>query len=808
MKGGSVMWSRRPVVPIAGGIAAGISGADRYGVLIAALLMLVTVIFMLFYKSGQWSIGNAPASRFPDMDGFRKLISIFLLSMTVGSLICLWDETKVRFLPAHEGEIFKVQGLVSGIKSGDTSIQVEMKVRSLNGEKINEKTLVRIKGDPEELLRKRLMGKEIEIEGRAELPAQRRNPETFDYRRYLETQKIYCLIQDGRILSISSIPKGIYGTILNQTAGWKERIGYEMGRRIPNDKATMLTGMMFGETDKMEEGILELFRKNGTAHILAVSGLHVGMVYASVSMIIPGNRMGKDYILLALLFLYMVMANFSPSVMRAFLMILIHIIAKRLYARYDLLSSGSLALIALLILNPKSLFNPGFQLSFLAIFSLAFLLPILEKIFNSRMVPMLLALPIGLSPFSAYLFNIVSLSGLLLNPPVVFLSGILIPAALLLLPLVMLPGTAHLLDFMGHFLHLLLEALYWLNNAIFVPGRSYINVMSPEPFLLFLYYAALIFVVSEGGRWFFQKAGRNWTGGILLSFFIMILIHSILPKSPYQEADAIFVDVGQGDCIHLRAESGKHILVDGGGNKDRDVGVEVLLPYLLKNRVSRIDLAVVTHLHTDHFDGIASLAREGMVEKIALYEGYRIQEEEVLAVTGMKRENLVYVHEGMTLKLDSKTSLQILGPPARSREEYKKNLMDSEDENKNSLVLMAEIGGGKILLTGDIARDGEGSLMNDSRDLGADVLKVSHHGSKSSSGEGFLNRVNPEFAVIQVGRNYYGHPSREVLERLEQRKIPVFRTDYHGAVALRFKSLSGSGTPTSVHYTVLHPSTN
>ncbi len=800
------MWGRRPLVPMAAGLTAGIWGADRFGEVLFFFLTVLSMVFLMIVFREKQSEEKEIQAGFPECTGFLNSLLLFILFMTVGTLVCLWEDGKIRQLPAQEGKIVQVQGLVSGVKSADSTIRLEMNINELNGNMVKEKTLVTIRNYSPELSQKNLIGREIRIEGRAELPAQRRNPETFDYRNYLETQGIFGLIQDGRVLGLSSSPKGIFGTLLHHTSGWKERIGQEMSRRIPEGRASMLLGMMFGETDNMDESILDLFRKNGTAHILAVSGLHVAMVYAAVSLVIPGGRIGRDLIILFLLFLYMVLADFSPSVMRAFLMILIHIAGKRLYARYDLLSSGSLALVFLLLLNPRSLFNPGFQLSFLAIFSLAFLLPILEKIFNSRMLPVLLALPIGLSPFTAYLFNYVSLSGLILNPPVVFLAGILIPASLLLLPLVLLPGTGGLLDFMGHFLYLLLETLLWLNNALFAPGRSYIHVMSPEPFKLFLYYVLLILGTSEGGRWFFRNSGKKWAGGILLAFSLMLLVYSVLPKTPFREADVIFVDVGQGDCIHIRTSGGKHILVDGGGHKDRDVGMEILLPYLLKNRVPGIDLAVVTHLHTDHFDGIASLAQEGMVKKIALYEGYRSQEKEILSLTGMKQENLIYVRGGMMLTLDSGTRLHILSPPARSREEYEKNLRDSEDENKNSLVVMADIRGGKLLLTGDITREGEEKLMEHNGDIRAEVLKVSHHGSKSSSGDEFINRVRPESAVIQVGRNYYGHPSREVLDRLEERKIPVFRTDLHGAVALRFDPGSEDEITVPVRYTVLHPS--
>ena len=794
------MWVRRPLVPMAAGMAMGIWGTDKYGD-VFFLILIGTVLSALagFYRE----ILPIRTHPFPDPRGMRMLVWILIAFMGIGGLLAARQNAGPFHLPVYKGDKVTMIGTVTGVSQKEDSTQIQIKIRELNGKKIKEKTLARISGEKGKSL-VAIIGKEVLMEGEVSLPGERRNPGTFDYRRYLKTQKIYGLIREGKILEQSPGPVGVYGWILHKTAWWKEHLFQEMAKRIPLEYSTMLMGMMFGETEGLDEGILDQFRKNGTAHILAVSGLHVGMVYASVSLLLPRGRLGKDLVILFLLFLYVVLASFSPSVLRAFLMILIHMLGKRLYCRYDLLSSASLAFILLLVLNPNSLFNPGFQLSFLAISSLALFLPVLEKLFRSSLVSMILALPLGLSPFTAYLFNYVSLAGLLLNPPVVFLTGILIPGALLLVPLTLIPGLGGPLDLMGHFLRLVLEVLLQLNQLFFVPGRSYWNVISPDAFHLFLYYLVLFIGATENTRWFIRRMGKGWVYGFGLLVLLAVLIRGLLPGNPFHNADAVFVDVGQGDCIHLRTDRGKHILIDGGGNKDWDVGTQVLLPYLLKNRVSQIDLAVVTHLHTDHFDGIASLARQGMIQKLLLYEAYRLQEEEIIAYTGMKKEDLIYVVGGMSLLIDGSTRLNILNPPQGNAESYKRSLSDSADENKNSLVLIAEIGGGRLLLTGDITEEGERMLMDHNSDIRSDVLKVAHHGSKSSSGQEFLDRVSPGSAVIQVGTNYYGHPSPVVLKRLEELEIPVFRNDKNGAVALRFEANGTDGSGIQARYTVLH----
>ena len=222
------------------------------------------------------------------------------------------------------------------------------------------------------------------------------------------------------------------------------------------------------------------------------------------------------------------------------------------------------------------------------------------------------------------------------------------------------------------------------------------------------------------------------------------------------------MDVGQGDCIHLRAGR-KNILIDGGGKIEYNTGKRTLKPYLLKNGAGKIDAALATHLHTDHYKGLTELQECMRVEK--LYK-------EMTA--------------GSTLKITDNIRIETLWP----LEIKEKN---AQDENKNCSVFMIYYDKYKILVTGDLDSEGEREMIRyygNSGRLRADVLKIGHHGSKTSTCEEFLKCVSPKIAVVQVGKNTYGHPASETLQRLEKQGCMLFRNDRDGAIGLCLKEES------------------
>ena len=216
------------------------------------------------------------------------------------------------------------------------------------------------------------------------------------------------------------------------------------------------------------------------------------------------------------------------------------------------------------------------------------------------------------------------------------------------------------------------------------------------------------------------------------------------------------VDVGQGDCLHVKSKDNRNIIFDGGGRTEYNVGEKILKPYFLHNGKSRLEGAFVTHLHTDHYKGIEELNRCFKIGKV-IYKGRR----------------------GDKYSIGKGVFVEILWP--------EKQDFTIDDENENSLIFKVTVDGTSILVTGDIGKDGEARLIERYRGTGilkCDILKIPHHGSKYSSSDEFLKETDPKIAIIGVGKNNYGHPSDEVIEKLHQKGIITYRTDHHGAVGV------------------------
>jgi len=302
----------------------------------------------------------------------------------------------------------------------------------------------------------------------------------------------------------------------------------------------------------------------------------------------------------------------------------------------------------------------------------------------------------------------------------------------------------------------------------------------------------------------------------------------------FSDDEVVFVSVGQGDCTHIRAGA-KNVLIDGGGNTERNVGKEVLMPYLLANNADRVELALVTHLHTDHYRGIAELAEIYPVGVCGVPSDYRksIEAENAAGVGseedvtrdladdsaqgsagdntrasafGSKEEasdkskydsgkvplpeQILFVEPGSKIRITEDVWVDAIWPPPG-----KERNVDIDDPNENNMVFIVNYRGVKIIVTGDLLEEDEIEMVKYYRGtdvLDCDVLKVAHHGSKSSSSEVFLDAVSPEVAVIEVGaNNWYGHPHQQTLDRLEERGVRVYRTDINGAVGIDIKEGKG-----------------
>ena len=620
-----------------------------------------------------------------------------------------------------------------------------------------------------------------EFRGMITLPQQRRNPSCFDYRLYLRSCGIQAMMTIEEIRPLRQNAEPYRKLVFNIRNTFTEKIE----QYLEPPFSGLGIAMVFGEKETLDEELYEDFQRNGTAHILAVSGMHVGILYSFFSFLWRGRKGSAFYLCVtAVLLLYTALSGCAPSVVRAAVMIFLHLGAEILHRRYDLLSAAAVTFILMLLKNPFQIFHAGFQLSFLAIVSLGVILPFAEKLYQGLFLSSL-AIQVGMLPYTAYLFNYISFGAFIANVPVIFLSGLLLPLGILMIP--MAYGSGEVFSAAAFLFELGCKTLIEINRIFYMDGAACLDVISPPISILVCYYGILFLLVSEKGRiHFLRKQYRKLAIGIV-GVFLLAVFTVPLTEDGFSKAGITFVDVGQGDCIHVRTPEGKHYLIDGGGSARYNIGKNTLKPYLLKNGAAEVEAAFVTHLHEDHYGGIRQLAEEGMIKSIGLYEANSVAEETIRRETGGNTE-LFYLHGGQTVTLGDKIFLDILAPEKKSRSEYQQLIQNQEDENELSLIMRLRYGKLSVLITGDIDQEGERRLTVDpavKKRLRCDILKVAHHGSKYSSSDEFLNAALPSIAVFQVGKNNFGHPSETVIEKCRQKGIMVYRNDLSGAIGIQ-----------------------
>lgn len=595
------------------------------------------------------------------------------------------------------------------------------------------------------------MGASVTYKATLRLPNERRNPHCYDERMTLRSDGVFL---KGSVNERPKI-KGREGVLATYSAFlFGQKIRFE--ELLPTDVKGVTSGMIFGDTSDIPEDIKDDFRRNGTAHILAVSGLHLGILYKLYEKLTGSSSNPVFLVLIAfLLYSYGTLCMWRPSVVRAGTMILMKAGARTFRLRYDSLTALSAAALILMVRQPYVIFGNGFQLSFLAILAIKIAIRTLpQKI--PDFIASGLAVNAVLTVYQAYTFNFVSPFAVLINIPAIYLAGIGIPLNMGAFGLSMTGqglGKALMMCPVS-----ITRLLIKLNTIPGVSGDLSFDVKNPPLMVTVILIAGVLFYGSE----YFDLIRIRKLRKRGVRFFAMIaavaLVSGTAVYDPISYDEVIFVDVGQGACVRV-SYKGNDVLIDGGGNRDYNTGKNTLKPYLLKNGAADLDLALATHEDTDHIRGLEELAECFDVKNF---------------VTGSVKGDVFSLGKGVEIRTLWPESLE----------------PGTNQENENSSVFMVDYKGIRVLVMGDLDMEGERQMIRryaetgDLLELKADVLAVGHHGSKYSTSEELLDVVEPSLAVIQVGRNNYGHPSKEVLEKLRLRGITVLRNDISGAVGL------------------------
>ena len=648
------------------------------------------------------------------------------------------------------GKVMKMKEAESG------GFRMEVRVTETDGKRIwpGEKILLVYDGQlkrPWSLYRRT-----VSFESILEMPQGRRNPGCFDYALYLKSQGIFFQCSADELeIAVE------YANLYDRVSAWLVEKRYGFTEQLNPASKGLISGVLFGDTSALSEDIYDDFRKNGTAHVLAVSGLHVGILYSLYRKIFGNSRSpAAACCLLMLLAAYGTISMWTPSVIRAGLMICLHTAAQLLDLRYDMATGLSTVALLLILINPYVIFGTGFQMSFLAVSSICFITPVLsEKLPDGTATA--LAVNLGLLFYQMYQFNYISLVSLLANIPVIYLAGILVPAALAAFFLFAF------VSYVPEILHIVLDSLCFftvkLNELSTLGGYGSCDVVSPPLWLLFSAYFLLFFLLSEQNLVFCHRRRLGLIAAALVLGLIGSFFMSDLYGSPVSKADLVFVDVGQGDCIHIR-DGSRDVLIDGGGSWSYNIGKETLKPYLLKNGAWNVDMAIATHLHMDHFKGLEELT-----------DVYPVKQTR----TGLTAGDVIPVSERVWI--ETLWPLEI-------------DPTEGQESNEACSVFMIHYDDWKILITGDLDEAGELKMVEYyerkglKKRLQAHILKVGHHGSATSTSDVFLDAVNPQIAVFQVGEhNNYGHPSDITVEKIQKRGIIIKRNDYNGAVGFSFQ---------------------
>jgi competence protein ComEC len=663
-------------------------------------------------------------------------------------------------------------------------------------------------------------GDVIRVSGRIFEPRGFHNPRSFDYAAYLAQNGIYraASVKSGDQVLILRSGKGIFRTIQD----WRERIRQAFLASTHGPGSAIIQAMVLGEEGGLTDEIRDQFMAAGVTHIISISGSHLGMLailcfglVRALMRLLPERhylfltiqvdpRKVAALMTLPLVVFYTLLAGGQVATVRSLMMIAAALAALLLDRENALMHSLATAALLILLAGPQALFDISFQLSFISVLSIGYIVMLwselgikaqntIQKLRNNAvlLIVISLAASIATGPLVAHYFNQVSFTGIISNMIVVPFAGLVV------VPIGLFSGV---LSLFTH--HLPMAALnqhiadLFIGTVAFFSRLPFAEFHPPSPGIVWLLcYGVLVMVLSSVIRStllyrfkpleYSSRTSRVSMIMIALAGTALLFVsaHAILPT---QGVEVSFPDVGQGDSALIRLPTGNSILVDGGGTYDDrfDIGRRVLAPWLWNKGIRRLDLVILSHPHPDHMNGLKFILKKFNIAEVwthgqdADLPGYK-EFSRLIAERGIRRK--IVSADGPPVLLGG-AELRVLHPARAFRSHERKTY---SAENDRSLVVRIAFPGPVLLFTGDIGTAVEKELIRSGQGLQCDLLKVPHHGSKSSSSEAFVRAARAAAAVVTAGRgNPYHHPSDDVLARYENIGTRMLRTDRDGAISL------------------------
>lgn len=740
---------------------------------------------------------------------FQHTVSVFLLLLlfTFGAT---WHEINVDLKPQNDISYFTnldnlpIDPIITGIidqppepRLEDTRFTIAVDTLRIGQATfhVTGTVLVTVK-EPSTHFRQ---GDVVRLQNDLYMPSNSRNPGAFDYRRLLELKQIDALVNIWRYDQIAIIghePPAAFQRYL--ILPLRQHIIDAIDHHVTGAPAAFLKGILLGLRGGISPEVKETFSNTGVIHVLAISGLHVGLIAGLFFGFFRLLRLPENWASLAViitLIVYCFLTGGSPSVVRASIMGSVILLGNVVNRQGDIYNSLALAAIIILVISPSDIFYVGFQMSFGATLAIVYLVPRMQSWLPSAWLPekpatvgarfrkwalmlflVSLAAQIGTTPMAVYYFNRLPLISLAANLVVVPMIGLILGLALAAVVF----DAIHL--FLGYSLmatvlaivETLLGIVAWFADFPF----AYITLPTPDPLTICLFIA----IVAVGARVRESVRARRWAL-ILLLIFANKLTWFQVAEQWDPKMEIVFLDVGQGDATFIKSPNGRTILIDGGDVEgDFSFGERVIAPYLRHRGLNRIDCVVLSHPHDDHLGGLVYILENFEVGHVLdagqPYDSYRYQRFMSLIVA----KNIDYrvVRENDQITGFAPLEIKVLHPSADYAEFY--FAQDGFNTNDGSVTLKITYDAVDCLFTGDLEEDAEEELFDDP-ELDCEVVKAPHHGSITSSTLELIHATTPEVVYVPCGRhNKFKHPSAEVMRRYRSVGSNIFRADLHGAL--------------------------
>ncbi|WP_278253283.1 DNA internalization-related competence protein ComEC/Rec2 [Bacillus sp. SD088] len=633
-------------------------------------------------------------------------------------------------------------------------------------------------------------GTVCKISGELLEPMNNTNEHAFNYAKYLKRHDIHWIFQpsNNMLQNCTSSKKSLSSYFINI----REQGIRLVEENFPTTILPYVNALVFGERSFFDEDLLNAYQRLGVIHLLAISGLHVGFIMGFLYYFFRRIGLTKEvtyWIFVATLPMYAMITGANPPVVRAILMMLLLLTSKKWQWPLTPMDTIAISFILFILFNPYIVYQAGFQLSFVVSMGLVIMansLPketsFLKTLFETSLTSMLVSLPILMWHF--YEFSLVSLVANIFFVP--FYSLVVLPSSIF----------AWVVQFVNdeiflYFTDLLAKVLIFSEHIVmYVSSWHFSSVITGKPS-----GTALFCIIIGIGIYFLLREKKKLRlVAVFPLLFIFIIYFVGLHYSP--KGEVVFIDVGQGDSIFIQLPYNRgNYLIDTGGQidfpqeewKERatpfDVGKSILIPFIKSKGVQKIDKLILTHADIDHMGAGEELLKQIKIKEVHVPpNSWEKPMMEAFLTKAEEKDVKIAVTKAGSKWQNKSGSFSFIYP---IKEEYL--------DNDSSLVLLADFGGMKWLFTGDLEKEGERELLQTYGKLSTDVLKVGHHGSKTSTSIELLERIKPEYAVISAGKNNrYGHPHPDVLENLQRFKVKIFRIDEHGALHYKFSSEGGT----------------